>query len=50
MAAMKAVFDPHILAGKFIVLDGPDGCGKSTQMEKLAATIQAAGLTVVRLR
>jgi dTMP kinase len=50
MAAMKAVFDPHVLAGKFIVLDGPDGCGKSTQMEKLAATIQAAGLTVVRLR
>ncbi len=47
---MKAVFDPHVLAGKFIVLDGPDGCGKSTQMEKLAATIQAAGLTVVRLR
>ncbi len=47
---MKAVFDPHILAGKFIVLDGPDGCGKSTQMDKLAATIQAAGLMVQRLR
>lgn len=47
---MKAVFDPHVLAGKFIVLDGPDGCGKSTQMEKLAATIQASGLTVMRLR
>ena len=28
------------LAGKFIVLDGPDGCGKSTQVELLAQWLQ----------
>ncbi len=35
------------LAGKFIVLDGPDGCGKSTQVGLLAKWLQAEGLDVI---
>ncbi len=31
------------LAGKFIVMDGPDGSGKGTQLERLAAWIAANG-------
>jgi dTMP kinase len=38
------------LAGKFIVLDGGDGCGKSTQLDLLADAMESAGLTVCRLR
>ena len=38
------------LAGTFIVFDGPDGAGKSTQLDLLAASLQAAGLGVCRLR
>lgn len=38
------------LAGKFIVLDGPDGAGKTTQLELLAKRLEADGLTVCRLR
>jgi len=36
--------------GKFIVLEGPEGCGKTTQVEKLDARLRAAGhaTTVVR--
>ena len=32
------------LQGKFIVLDGPDGCGKSTQAKLLAQWLQGEGL------
>ncbi|MHC4228543.1 MAG: dTMP kinase, partial [Planctomycetota bacterium] len=32
------------LQGKFIVLDGPDGCGKSTQAEILARWLQDQGV------
>jgi dTMP kinase len=35
------------LRGKFVVLDGPDGCGKSTQCRRLVADLQAAGVEVV---
>jgi dTMP kinase len=38
------------LAGKFIVFDGPDGCGKTTQLAALIACLQSQGLAVRRLR
>ncbi len=38
------------LRGKFIVLDGPDGCGKTTQLELLAGALTAAGLDIVRAK
>ena len=37
-------------AGKFIVLDGPDGCGKSTQTELLADWLGRQGVGVERFR
>ncbi len=36
--------------GKFITFEGLDGCGKSTQMEKLAATLRERGVDVVTTR
>jgi dTMP kinase len=38
------------MSGRFLVLDGPDGCGKSTQTRALAARLRDAGRTPVRLR
>ena len=38
------------LKGKFIVLDGPDGCGKSTQAELLAQWLQEQGIPTSRFR
>jgi len=40
----------HSLAGKFIVFDGPDGCGKTTQLKTLIARLEGAGVKVRRLR
>jgi dTMP kinase len=37
-------------AGKFIVLDGPDGCGKSTQVKLLAEKIESTGINVAGYR
>ena len=37
-------------AGKFIVLDGGDGCGKSTQAKMLTEYIQSKGAEVVSFR
>ena len=37
-------------AGKFIVLDGGDGCGKSTQAKMLAEYIETQGASVVGFR
>ena len=36
--------------GKFITIEGLDGCGKSTQLEKLAKVLRREGLTVVVTR
>ena len=38
------------LKGKFLVLDGPDGCGKSTQTRMLSEWIAAQGVDVVSYR
>ncbi len=38
------------IKGKFIVLDGPDGCGKSTQAELLAQWLQEQGVPTSRFR
>jgi len=35
-------------AGKFIVLDGPDGCGKTVQLELLAKYLENHGLSVAQ--
>jgi dTMP kinase len=40
----------QVLSGKFIVFDGPDGCGKTTQLRTLMAKLQDAGIKVRRLR
>lgn len=37
-------------SGKFIVLDGPDGCGKSTQVEMLAEWLKKQGRDVETYR
>ena len=42
-------FTPQ-LRGKFIVLDGPDGAGKSTHHKHLQADLAAAGVEVVSCR
>lgn len=38
------------LAGRFIVIDGPDGAGKSTQVKLLAESLRAEGATVRHIR
>ncbi len=40
----------HQLAGRFIVFDGPDGSGKTTQFARFADHCAATGLTVCRVR
>ena len=38
------------LQGKFIVLDGPDGCGKSTQAGLLVKWLEGEGVSTSRFR
>jgi len=38
------------LAGKFIVLDGSEGCGKSTQVQLLGQRVESAGHKVLIVR
>ncbi len=38
------------LAGRFLVFEGPDGSGKSTQFARLAAALRAAGVPVREVR
>ncbi len=40
----------HELAHKFIVFDGPDGCGKTTQLRALIKRLEDANIPVRRLR
>ncbi len=39
-----------IQGGKFITFEGLDGCGKSTQLEKLAEVLRAQGIDVLTTR
>ena len=39
-----------LLAGRFLVFDGPDGSGKSTQFARFAAHCRSNGLTVCEVR
>jgi dTMP kinase len=36
--------------GKFVTFEGLDGCGKSTQLERLAAVLRAEGIEVIATR
>src|ERR1700688_3233799 len=47
---MIPAVSPHSHRGRFITFEGLDGCGKSTQMEKLANLLRAQGLSVVVTR
>ena len=40
----------HSQRGRFITFEGLDGCGKSTQMERLAAVLRSYGLSVIATR
>lgn len=47
MTLIHAQKDGRGFPGIFIVLDGPEGCGKTTQLERLAGRIRALGFEVV---
>lgn len=49
----RPALDPELadrLRGKFLVFDGPDGSGKSTQLNRFIAAAEGAGLTVCEVR
>ena len=47
---MKSVHPDNGLSGRFIVLDGPDGCGKSSQSRMLMDWLQSQGIPTVGFR
>ena len=47
---MKGDEFKRVIRGKFIVLDGPDGCGKTTQSRLLALWLQAQGVPTSNFR
>jgi dTMP kinase len=47
---MMLVVSPHTQHGWFITFEGLDGCGKSTQLKKLAEVLSAQGVSVVTTR
>jgi dTMP kinase len=49
-AALSTPAWVRALAGKFLVFEGPDGSGKTTQMRRFKALLEAAGLAVVEVR
>ena len=42
--------DSNLLQGRLIVLDGPDGCGKSTQVQMLCEWVSKQGVEVATFR
>ncbi|MBL4590975.1 MAG: hypothetical protein JKY96_03340, partial [Phycisphaerales bacterium] len=40
----------NTLAGKFLVFDGPDGSGKSTQLTMFLSAVRASGISVEEVR
>ena len=47
---MISAVSSHSHRSRFITFEGLDGCGKSTQLEKLAAVLKAQGFSVVVTR
>jgi dTMP kinase len=47
---MILIVPSHPHRGKFVTLEGLDGCGKSTQLARLAAVLRARGFSVVVTR
>lgn len=50
MVVMMAIVANRARRGKFISFEGLDGCGKSTQLERLAATLREQSIEVVTTR
>ena len=47
---MMTTVAKHASRGKFITFEGLDGCGKTTQLEKLAGVLRGQGIDVVTTR